>query len=248
VLDVSNKTQIEKVIKQVNPDIILHLAASFANDFELAYSVNVESSRNILETVSRSDKPIRVVLIGSAAEYGYVLAGDNPIKETHVLQPVSIYGVTKAWQTQLMNLYASVGVDVVVARIFNLYGPGISQQLFVGRLQAQIDRVLSGERDTIELGALSSTRDYISTKGAADQIMAIAKHADSGNVYNVASGEPVTISDLLQRYLAHNKLDRSIVRQADALSSHTGHNVSMIYADISKIRTLLELEQKVAEN
>jgi len=247
-LNISNKAHIESVIAQVKPDTILHLAASFAADFEHAYRINVESSKTILETVSRSDQLTKVILIGSAAEYGHVLADGNPVKETHILQPVSIYGVTKAWQTQLMNLYASLGVDVAVARIFNLYGRGISQQLFAGSLQAQIDGVLSGERETIKLGDLSSTRDYISTKHAARQVIAISKYAESGHVYNVASGEPITMKDLLQRYLRHNNLDESIVRYAGTLSSRSSYNVSMIYADISKIKKLLEVEQKFAEN
>jgi nucleoside-diphosphate-sugar epimerase len=238
-LDVGDRAQIFAAIKSTAPDLVLHLAATFANDFDEAYAVNVEATKNLLEIVQQLRIGTRILLIGSAAEYGAVRPEENPIREDRTLNPMSIYGLTKAWQTQLASLYASRGVDVVVARIFNLDGPRLSDRLFIGRLQKQIDEVLAGLKPIIELGSLAATRDYISIDDAADQILAIAAHGESGRVYHVASGKPITIRDILIRYLANYKLDASIVRESAALTNRIGYDVPAIYADVTSTMQLM---------
>jgi len=242
-LDVRDPEQIADSIKRIDPDWVLHLAATFTNDFNEAYAINVEAARHLLEAAQQSESRLRILLVGSAAEYGVVRPEENPIREDRILRPVSMYGLTKAWQTQLAGLYASRGVDVVVARIFNLDGPGLSERLFIGRLQKQIDDVLAGQRSVIELGSLSAIRDYVSTDEAADQIIAIAAQAQSGRVYHVASGIPVTMREMLARYLAMHKLDVSIVKEAAELSNRTGYDVPSIYANIENTMQLLEMRR-----
>ena len=239
-LDVSNTEQLSVVIHRTKPDLLLHLAATFVNNFDEAYAVNVDASRHLLDAVKKSGLAIRVLLVGSAAEYGAIRPEENPIKEDHALNPVSIYGLSKAWQTQLAGLYASQDMDVVVARVFNLNGKGLSERLFIGRLQKQIDEVLAGIKSVIELGPLSATRDYLTLDEAAEQILAIAEHGASGQIYHVASGIPITMRALLNRYLAINKLDPSLVQESPALTNRTGYDVSVIYADITKTKQLMK--------
>lgn len=238
-LDVRDRNRFISVIASVEPDLVLHLAATFANDFDEAYSVNVAATRHLLDTVEQSGRRTRILLVGSAAEYGVVRSDENPIREDRVLAPVSIYGLTKAWQTQLAGLYATRGVDVVVARIFNLDGPGLSERLFIGRLQKQIEEVLAGRKSAIELGPLSAIRDYVSTNEAADQILAIATRGNAGRVYHVASGIPVTMRAVLARYLTSSGLEASIVREEAALSNRSGYDVPAIYADVSSTSQLM---------
>jgi GDP-4-dehydro-6-deoxy-D-mannose reductase len=238
--DIRDREQLADAIKRTRPDLVIHLAATFTNDFDEAYAVNVEASRCLLEIVQESGLRIRVLLVGSAAEYGVVQPEENPVSEDHALNPVSVYGLTKAWQTQLAMLYASRGMDVVVARVFNLDGPDLSERLFVGRLRKQIEEVLAGQKSVISLGPLSAIRDYISTDEAARQMLAIAERAESGRVYHVASGIPVVMRDMLDRCLALYGLDKSIVREANELSNRTGYDVPAIYADVSRTEELLE--------
>lgn len=246
-LDVCDHEQLAAVINHTKPDLVLHLAATFVSDFDEAYAVNVEAARYLLNTVQQLRHHTRVLLVGSAAEYGVVRPDENPIREDRVLNPVSIYGLTKAWQTQLAGLYASRGVDVVVARIFNLDGTGLSERLFVGRLQKQIEEVLDGRKSVIELGSLSAIRDYVSTSEAADQILAIAAYAETGRVYHVASGIPVTMRDILARHLAVYKLDASIVHEAAELSNRIGYDVPVIYANVTSTKQLMEIWRESGE-
>ena len=238
-LDIRNHEQFAAAIIRAEPDLILHLAATFVSDFDEAYAVNVEATRHLLDAVQKSGSRMRVLLIGSAAEYGVVRPEENPIREDRILNPVSIYGLSKAWQTQLAGFYASQGVDVVVARVFNLDGAGLTERLFIGRLQKQIEEVLAGRKSVIQLGPLSATRDYLTTDEAAGQILAIAEYAESGRVYHVASGLPITMRELLYRYLTINKLDASIVQESAALTNRTGCDVPVIYADITHTMQLM---------
>jgi len=237
-LDVCDTKQLTELICEIKPELILHLAATFDNDFDKAYAVNVDATKNILEAVLLSESNSRVLLVGSAAEYGVILPEENPVSEDHVLNPVSVYGLTKAWQTQLAGVYYARGVDVVVARVFNLYGDNVSERLFVGRLQKQIDDVLSGRKTVIELGSLSASRDYVSVDEAAAQIVTIAKSGESGQIYHVASGKVVVMRDMLLRLLKKNKLDVSIVRESEELSNRSGYDVPVIYADMTKASKL----------
>lgn len=229
-----------RLIDKVQPDWILHLAASFSNEFDEAYAVNVEATRRLLEAGLGSAKAPRILLVGSAAEYGVVHPDENPIREEHALNPVSVYGLSKAWQTQLARLYAERGVDVVMARLFNLDGPGLSDRLFVGRIQRQIEELCNGTRTAIEVGPLTATRDYVSADVAAEQIFSIAMLGRSGRAYHVASGKPITMRALLQSMLAVRGLQNVEVREGVALSTRAGYDVPSIYADMTSTTELVQ--------
>ena len=242
-LDVRDREQMFSIIQSTQPSLVLHLAATFINNFEEAYAIHVDATRHLLEAVQLSGSRTRVLLVGSAAEYGIVRAEENPIDEDRFQNPVSIYGLTKAWQTQLARFYAILGVDVVVARIFNLDGPGLSDRLFIGRLQKQISEVLAGRRSNISLGSLDAIRDYVSTDEAAYQMLAIAEHGEVGRTYHVASGVPVMMREIFLRQLAFNNLDVSILQESLELSSHTGYSVPVIFANITRTLELIKLRE-----
>lgn len=238
-MDVTDPAHVSMAIRSVKPAVIIHLAATFGSEFDAAFATNVQGARNLLAAVQESGDAARVVLAGSAAEYGLVSPDENPIREDRLLRPVSIYGLTKSWQTSWGLMCAHQGQDVVIARIFNLDGPGLSSRLFVGRIDQQIQEICSGQRQRIEVGSLSAVRDYISVEDAARQLAAIIEHGQSGQVYHVASGQPVKMRDLLARRLAMNGLDFGIVDEHASLSTRTGYDVPVVYADITRTTALL---------
>jgi GDP-4-dehydro-6-deoxy-D-mannose reductase len=181
---------------------------------------------------------VRVLLIGSAAEYGCVRALDNPVREDHPLAPVSLYGWTKACQTLLMNYYHCVhAMDLVLARLFNLSGGGASNQLFVGRVEEQIRRLLAGEAHEITVGNLEAQRDYLPVAEAARQLDRVMQFGEGGQVYHVASGVPTRMKDLLDILLRAQGLSHECVRQTPR-SLTNKQEVPVIYADISKASRL----------
>ncbi len=243
VLDVTHRSALKAALQANHPDLVIHLAASFSEDHEEAYRLNVEATRGLFEVALQAIPKPRVVIIGSAAEYGVVDPEDNPISESRTLRPVSVYGLTKAWQTQLGHFYHAMGLEVVTCRIFNLDGPGISERLFVGRIQHQIAAILDGRASVIRIGALSAVRDYVDVDTAARQVLAIAVAGESGEVYHVASGQAVSMRELLERHLKRHRLPVSLVQEDQDFSNRTGYDVPVIYADMSKTNRLLEREQ-----
>ncbi|CAN5305125.1 GDP-mannose 4,6-dehydratase [soil metagenome] len=245
-VDVSNFTQVCETIETFRPTVIVHLAATFENQFDSAFTINVMGAKNILTAIDKIGCVTRVVLAGSAAEYGLISPDENPIHENTMLRPVSIYGLTKSWQTNWGLMCAHQGQDVIIARIFNLDAPQLSNRLFIGRINQQIEEILLGKRSRIEIGSLSAIRDYVSLNLASQQLLAIIKYGQSGTVYHVASGQAVTMRDLLtQRLMSHN-LKFDIVDEHPNHTTHTGYDIPIIYADITRTKALFSGIQNVS--
>jgi len=239
--DLSDKAAVEKMISRTKPKFIYHLAGSFAGDFETDILVNAYCSKWIFDELIRLKLDCRVVVVGSAAEYGMVAESENPVSETHSLNPVSVYGLTKVIQTQIAKYYASTQkLDVVVARVFNLAGEGLSQRLFYGRLLSMVDLYKRKEIEKLSFGNLDAVRDYIDFDQAIEQIFSIANRGIKGEVYNVGSGVPVRMKDILNKVLVKNNIPLDCVELAAQYQKRFG-DVPVIYADIKKVSALLEV-------
>ncbi|MCK4706697.1 MAG: NAD-dependent epimerase/dehydratase family protein [Gammaproteobacteria bacterium] len=240
ICDLNNKSQVDKLIKKLQPSLIFHAAGSFSNDFETDFQNNVRCTKNILDSVKENSPTSRVLLMGSAAEYGEISNDENPVTEDHPLKPISIYGWSKAAQTQLAHLYVKTyGVNIVIARTFNLIGKGMSDKLFVGRVERQIDAVLSGEAENISVGSLDAERDYIDIENACAMYYAIAIKGKAGEAYNVGSGTAISMKDLLNNLLHQAGLDESVIDKNTNHKNTPHSEVSVIYANISKVTKLM---------
>lgn len=238
-----NLEQLTAIFDEIGPDLILHLGANtFLENFVAGYNINVAPAIHLINLIQSRGFKTRLVLIGSAAEYGIVAPEENPISEEHALLPVSVYGVSKAWQTQLLGLSIDQGVDVVCARIFNLFGPGISERLFAGKVQNQINEIKLQRRISIEIGSLTAIRDYISTSDAAHQLLIIATRGISGNVYHIGSGSPTSMHDFLINQLHLHGVPNTLIHESKSHSNHRGYDVPMIYANMKKTQNL-ELQE-----
>lgn len=238
ICDLADRQAVADLIDRVRPRLVLHLAGSFQNDFSADVPVNALSAGWMIEASQQRGLATRFLLVGSAAEYGMVAPADNPVPESHPLRPVSVYGLTKAMQTQVGGFYATArGADVVVARLFNVAGGGLSQRLFVGRAEQLIARYVRGEIERLEFGNLQSERDYLSLEEAADRLLRVAAHAGSGEVVNVGSGRPIRMRALLDRMLAQAGCPDAPVLEAPA-AMPPRFDVPRIYADIARLEAL----------
>jgi GDP-4-dehydro-6-deoxy-D-mannose reductase len=238
ICDLIDYESVNNLIQEIQPDKIYHLAGSFSNDYQIDYTNNVLSSKNILDSLVQNKLSCRVLLIGSAAEYGFIKEEDNPVKEDHLLNPVSIYGLTKVYQTYLMKFYHQVyDLDIVMARTFNLLGKNISNQLFIGRIYQQIEQYKQGKIEKIILGSLDSKRDYIDINEAVKYYEMVINKGEKGEIYNIGSGFSVKMSDLLENILLDNDLSMDII-EIKKTNFINKLNVDDIFADLSKITLL----------
>jgi GDP-4-dehydro-6-deoxy-D-mannose reductase len=242
--DVSDEEAVRSLIRRVRPHIVYHLAGSFSNDYETDYAVNARGGRNVLHVLHEEHTGARTVVIGSAAEYGIIRPEENPVREDRALEPVSIYGVTKAFQTHIARHYAYAHrADVVVARLFNLFARGLSDRLFVGRVEQLIERYRTGEAGTIDVGNLNHSRDYVTAEEAVSQIRGIASRGDAGAVYHVASGVPTTMRDLLHQMLDEAGIPRTAVRQLSNGADQKPYDAPVVYADVRRTQALQRVAQ-----
>jgi nucleoside-diphosphate-sugar epimerase len=239
--DITDAGAVAALVGRTRPDRIYHLAGGASGEFERDRAVNADAARFLCEALRTLGLRSRIVVIGSAAEYGLVAPAENPVSESRALRPVTINGLTKSFQTGIAAFYAArYQVDIVVARLFNLLAPGLAEHLFVGRAERLIAQYRRGEIKTLEFGNLSSTRDYVEGDEAVDQLLRIANKGARGEVYHVASGRPVLMRDLLVRLLREAAIDPSVVREAPQRHVREGTDVPIIFADISKTRALAD--------
>lgn len=242
--ELSDPYAIRSAVLSVQPTHIFHMAADFSESLDQNIAVNAMSARHILDALGSCQLQSRVVLCGSAAEYGLVAATENPITEDRLLRPVSNYGLSKALQTHIGGLYAhEFGADVVIARIFNLLISGLNERLFPGRVERQIIELKRGEIDKISVGNLDAWRDYVGGQRAVELIMDIARFGVRGQIYHVASGECVQMRQLLDTMLKESDLDWSVVEERSPIGSRSYYDVPVIFADVSKTQSLSRTQQ-----
>jgi len=229
----------KQIIASVVPDQIYNFAGSFSNIFDTDYIVNVLLTKNIFDAIIELKLNSRILLVGSAAEYGAIDVNENPVNENHPLNPVSIYGLTKVYQTNLMKFYhRTKNINVVMARTFNLISSNMSEKLFIGRLYKQIDEYKKGVIEKISLGNLQNKRDYIDIDEAVKKYSIIMEKGFSGEVYNVGSGKSITISELLEDVLKRNDLTMDCVGKNNF---DNRFDIKDVYADVDKLYSLEEL-------
>lgn len=236
--DLSKIEQAQDLISRTKPSHIYHLAGSTDDDFDSNLTGNVVITRNMLEAVSRFGLHVKVLLMGSAAEYGRVKPDENPIKETRALEPVTSYGLTKMYQTKLMDFYVRTGgLDIVMARTFNLNGADASPRTFAGIVRRQIESYKSGAVTTITIDHPDLIRDYLEVTDAVRCYRLIMEYGRKGEIYNVGSGQPIKLADFARSLLEREGIPAAVLSESVS-SDRTEGAIPVLYADVNKLRQL----------
>ncbi|OGR69969.1 MAG: hypothetical protein A2089_11490 [Elusimicrobia bacterium GWD2_63_28] len=233
--DLTDYAGVKRLLRAAAPGGIYHLAGVFSGDYTANYRGNFLPAKHLLDAALELGLQCRVLLVGSAAEYG--APAKNPVPETAPLNPVNFYGFAKTLQTRLGEYYSRVyGLDIVTARVFNLTGPGVSEALFPGRVGRQIAEYKGGKISSIKVGRLDSWRDYLPVEEAAAALAAVMARGAAGEVYNVGSGRPVRMKTLLADLLARNGVPYTAVESSPGQAGRL--DVNRIYADTRKLNAL----------
>ena len=142
-VDLLDKGQVSRMLKKADPGLIFHFAGlNFSRDYDRLLRGNFFTTNNLLDAVVRNGMGPRILVIGSSAEYGIAGNSKKPIKETEPLAPITAYGVSKAAQTMLaLQYHSAYGLYIVVARSFNLIGPGQTSALVCGSIVGQVKAI-----------------------------------------------------------------------------------------------------------
>jgi GDP-4-dehydro-6-deoxy-D-mannose reductase len=200
---------VQALLEEFKPDCVIHLAAqsipaiSFDNPWD-TLETNIRSQLNILHSVRTLSLRTRVLVIGSNEEYGHPQKGDLPFTEDSPLSPTSPYAVSKVTQDLMgLQFYLAYKLDVVRLRPFNHTGPGQSPRFVVPAFASQVARIEAGlQEPVLKVGNLSAARDFSDVRDIVHGYYLAVTKGKSGDVYNLASGQPHKISALLDTLLS----------------------------------------------
>lgn len=257
LLDILDEKSIFSLLADVRPDVIFHLAAqsSVALSWKkpaLTADINIKGCINLLEAVRGQERPMKVILIGSSEEYGHAANIPEPVDESTVCDPASIYAITKNTQNMLGRLYArSYSMDIISVRAFNHIGSGQLPQFVVSDFCKQAAEIEKNLREpVIRVGNLSAKRDFTDVRDIVGAYGAIAEKGRSGETYNVGSGKVVEIGVVLDKICALSS--KKIIVEKDP-ERFRPVDVPFIEADISKLKkdtgweTTISLDESLSD-
>ncbi len=224
---------------QVKPDVIYHcIGTSPKSPFEHQLRVNAEGTRRLLQTVVDTGLHPKVIVVGSAAEYGL---RDEPVEENTPCQPEGEYGIAKLAQTLIAQSFARrYNLPVIIARVFNAYGH-TARHLAIAALAAQIAQAeaLAPSPAEVHVFNLRSYRDFIHIDDVVKALTALSNSRTqnelSGQVYNIASGQSTALKDILELLLFNAKLTPD-QREKVQLKFHGVQQEDRSWANINKIQ------------
>jgi len=206
--DMADGGLLDEILRIENPDAIIHLAAraQVAGAWQQAGAIletNVVGTQILMQAVQEAAPKAKVLLISSSEVYGRVTPQELPLAETAALRPNNPYSVSKAAQEFVgLAYHEAFDMNVVVARPFNHIGPMQVGNFVVPAFAAQIAEIEAGMREpVIRVGNLESRRDFTDVRDIVRAYYLLVAHGLAGEVYNIASGESHTISEILEMML-----------------------------------------------
>ncbi len=232
-VDLTKPETILALLAKAKPQVIVNCAGVVGNDEKAA--LNVTFTTNLLEQAVASKLPFnKIIILGSAAEYGEVDEANIPVKEDAPLNATSDYALSKMRETATAISYReSHSLPVVAARIFNPIGVGMNPKFLVPQIIKQIMEIREGKRTLIEVNRLDSKRDYVNVKDIAQAIKVIIELDAKYPVYNVGSGKATSNGELIELILNNSKLSN---RPEIIETSGQTEPLVAIQADISRLR------------
>jgi nucleoside-diphosphate-sugar epimerase len=177
--------------------------------------VNVEGTMNVL-LAAKTAGVERTVYVSSTEVYGEAV--EVPMNERHPLSPANTYAVTKLAADRICyTFHHEHGIPVVIARIYNCYGPRETQPYVIPEIITQLDK-----GPVVELGNVNARRDFTYVADTARGLIAtLLSDVANGDVVNIGSGRAYSVRELV-----------------DELGPLLGHSAWEIKTDPRRLRRL----------
>jgi GDP-4-dehydro-6-deoxy-D-mannose reductase len=237
------------ILEQARPDVIFHLAAqplvsASQRDPWNTLETNIRIQLNVLEGVARVKRDCRVLVVGSAEEYGLIVPQDLPISEDTPLRPLSAYAVSKVAQDLLgLQYYLTHKLHVVRVRPFNHIGPRQRLGFVAPDFASQIAAAEVGLRPpVIEVGSLETRRDFSDVRDVVRAYVLLITSGEPGQVYNVGSGESHSIQEVLDTLLRMSQVAFTIKQDPQRLRPS---DVPEAFCDITRLRERTDWQARI---
>jgi len=238
--DLSDYGRVRELCARIRPDHVFHLAAQASVErawLDPAATLvnNIVAQLNLLRAIAELRLEPRILVVGSADEYGAVREEDLPIDEETPLRPINPYAVSKIAQDYLgYQYYLSHGLQVVRVRPFGHIGPRQGPGFVVADFARQIARIEAGLQEPVmRVGNLSAQRDLTDVGDMVrGYYLALAK-GKAGEVYNLGSGRAYAIGEILDKLLG---MSRVVVRVEIDASRLRPSDIPILVCDSRRFR------------
>lgn len=238
--DLRDLHSVYRTLEAIRPDYIFHLAAqSFVPTSWSApaatLDTNIIGQANIFEAVRALALDPVIQIACSSEEYGLVYPDETPIRETNPLRPLSPYAVSKVGQDYLAYQYfQSYGLKVIRTRGFNHTGPRRGKVFVTSNFAMQLARIQAGlQEPVIRVGNLDAIRDFTDVRDMVRAYYLAVTRAKPGEVYNIASGQGISIRELLDRLIELAGVEVRIEKDPERMRPS---DVEILLGDSSKFR------------
>lgn len=198
---IGDARNIEEMLFYVdNIDVVFHEAAIASvprsvSDPMLVHDVNVNMTLNVMNFCIHKNVK-RFIFASTAAVYGVL---NGKASEDLVCKPSSPYGASKLAIENYLSAYErTYGLETVILRYFNVYGSRQKSNDYSGVITIFTNKLLHRETPTI-FGDGLQVRDFVHVKDVVRaNMLAMESENAKGEVFNVASGNSVSILQLLE--------------------------------------------------
>jgi GDP-4-dehydro-6-deoxy-D-mannose reductase len=224
-VDLLDRERIDSLVREIQPQWVFHLAALSSpaaswDDPAMTIATNAGLEANLLAALVKQKPMPRVVVVGSADEYGRPVGVARRLDEATPLRPLTPYGVSKVTQDLLaLQYYLSHGLAAIRMRPFNHAGPRQGPQFALASFAQQVARIELGKQPPIlKVGNLEARRDFTDVRDIVRGYLLAAEKGKPGEVYNLGSGTAPRLRELVALLLTLTRAD--ITLEVDPTRKH----------------------------
>ena len=256
--DLTDSTNLVKVIQQVQPDEIYNLGAqshvkvSFETP-EYTGQVDALGTLRVLEAVRLLGMEDRVRIYQASTSELYGLVQEIPQRETTPFYPRSPYGVAKIygyWITK--NYRESYGMYACTGILFNHESPRRGETFVTRKITRGLSRISCGLQDVLELGNLNAKRDWGHAKDFVEAMWMMLQQ-DEPDDFVIATGVQYSVREFVEEaapYFGFNIIWKGQGLDEVGIDKNTGRTIIKInskYFRPAEVETLLGDASKAKE-
>jgi len=201
---------VRAAITAARPSAVYHLAGvphvgdSWGHTRE-TFAGNVLATHHLFEALRRTGLAPRVLITSSATVY---TPAGHALREDDEVCPNNPYGTSKLAQEMVaMRAWQDDGIPGLIARAFNHVGPRQAPSFLAPSVAKQIAAIEGGRLEPVlRVGNLDPQRDIMDVRDTVRAYRAMMQSATPGEPYNVCSGRPVAVKDLINLFVQHAKV------------------------------------------
>ena len=232
-VDLLDKQGLEDVVREVQPTVVVHLAAiafvghGSANGF---YQVNVIGTRSLLESLALHSRGLEAVLLASSANI-YGNSTEGVLAENTPPNPANDYAVSKLTMEYMAKLWLDK-LPLFFVRPFNYTGVGQSEDFLVPKIVSHFKR----KAPFIELGNLDIGRDFSDVRMVAEVYRRLLEVRPLGQTVNICSGkthalrEVIALAEKISGHKMEVRVNSAFVR---------ANEVKSLCGDVTRLHSLI---------